>query len=47
LALYVDGNLAAMRRLSLFLVLPFLLAACAPAEPKGPVVSKEPVSVRG
>jgi hypothetical protein len=34
-------------RLSLFLVLPFLLAACGPAEPKGPVVSKEPVSVRG
>ena len=35
-----------MSRLSLLLV-PLILIACGPAESKGPVVSKEPVSVRG
>lgn len=35
-----------MRRLSL-LLLPLILVACGPSESKGPVVSKEPVSVRG
>lgn len=35
-----------MRRLSL-LLLPLILVACGPKESKGPVVSKEPVSVRG
>jgi len=35
-----------MRPLSLLLI-PLILAACGPKETKGPVVSKEPVSVRG
>lgn len=35
-----------MRRLAILLI-PLVLAACGPKEPKGPVVSKEPVSVRG
>jgi hypothetical protein len=34
-----------MRRLPLLFLA--ILAACGPSEPKGPVVSKEPVSVRG
>jgi hypothetical protein len=35
-----------MKRLAIFLI-PLALAACSPSQPKGPVVSKEPTSIRG
>ncbi len=35
-----------MKRLAIFMI-PLALLACGPDEPKGPVVSKEPTSIRG
>ncbi len=35
-----------MKRIAVFLI-PLTLFACKPSEPKGPIVSKEPTSIRG